>query len=158
VVATGYQPDPLLPALRREVEINPRVFLETVSAKYGEGQAVFRSYVTPQAGVGLPADSPGAVTIGIPDASSLVGGGTGITLLAKPDLLGPTAIDFGGDQAIRGNGVATGYIAGIAADLVQAEVSGTNVFRSVGCAAGKLIAVPENWMRYLRTIPRPTEK
>src|SRR5580704_18488055 len=71
VVATGYQPDPLLPALRRDVEIYPRVFLETVSAKYGESQAVFRSYVTPRAGVGIPSDSPGAVTIGLPDVGLL---------------------------------------------------------------------------------------
>jgi hypothetical protein len=158
IVATGYQPDPLLPALRRDVEIYPRVFLETLSAKFGESQAVFRSYVTPRAGVGIPGDSPGAVTIGIPDAASLSGGGTGITLLAKPDLLGPTSLDLGGNQAIHGNGIATGFIAGIAADLIQAEVTGANVFRSVGCVAGKLVAVPENWMRYLRPVPRPIGK
>jgi hypothetical protein len=157
IVATGYQPDPLLPALRREVEIYPRVYLETVSAKFGENQAVFRSYVTPHAGVGLPGDSPGAVTIGIAERGTLVGGGTGITLLAKPDLLGPTALDLGGERAIRGNGIATGFIAGIAADLVQAEVSGVNVFRSIGCLPGKLVVIPESWMRYLRPITRPTK-
>ncbi|HEV3438953.1 MAG TPA: hypothetical protein VG122_16420, partial [Gemmata sp.] len=155
VVATGYQPDPLLPALRRDVEISPRVFLETLSAKPGEGQAVFRSYVTPRAGVGIPSDSPGAVTVGVPEVRSLVGGGTGITLLAKPDLLGPEALDLGGGLVLRGTGIATGYVAGIAADLVQAEVTGANVFRSVGVAPGKSTVVPDTWLKYLRPIPRP---
>ena len=59
VVATGYQPEPLLPALKREVEINPRMIVETLSAKPGERRVVFRSYVTPEAGVGIPGDSTG---------------------------------------------------------------------------------------------------
>ncbi len=158
VVATGYQPDPVLPALRRDVEISPRVYLETIAAKIGEGQAVFRSYVTPDAGVGIPGDSPGAVTIGAPAPGSLVGGGTGITLLAKPDFLGPGSIEFGGGQAFRGAAMASGFVGGIAADLVQAEVSGANVFRSLGLEPGKPIVLPENWIRYLRPVPRRTEK
>jgi hypothetical protein len=158
VVATGYQPDPVLPGLRRDVEISPRVFLETLSAKPGEGQAVFRSYVTPRAGVGIPSDSPGAVTVGVPEAGSLVGGGTGIKLLTKPDLLGPDSLDLGGEFSLRGPGVATGFVAGIAADLVQADVSGANVFRSVGVLPGKQTVLPDAWLRYLRPSKRTGER
>jgi hypothetical protein len=155
IVATGYQPDPLLPALRRDVEINPRVYLETLSAKFGESRAVFRSYTAPHAGVGIPGDSPGAVTVGISQAGSLTTGGTGIELLAKPDLLGPATLDLAG---IHGNGIATGFVAGIAADLVQAEVAGANVFQTIGSQPGKQVVIPENWLQYLRQVPRSTEK
>lgn len=158
VVATGYQPDPVLPALRRDVEISPRVFLETLSAKPGEGQAVFRSYVTPRAGVGIPGDSPGAVTVGVSEVGSLIGGGTGITLLAKPDLLGPEALDLGDGLVLRGTGIAAGYVAGIATDLVQADVAGANVFRSIGVGPGKPAIIPDSWLRYLRPLPRMIDR
>jgi hypothetical protein len=158
VVATGYQPDPLLPALRRDVQINPRVFLETLAAKPGEGRAVFQSYVTPRAGVGIPGDSPGAVTIGVSEVGALVGGGTGITLESKPDLYGPETLNFGGEMSLLGPGVATGYVAGIAVDLVQAEVAGANVFRSVGAAPGKSVVIPEAWLRYVRPSSRRLER
>jgi hypothetical protein len=151
VIATGYQPDPLLPALRREVETSPRVYAETLSAKPGEGRVVFRSYVTPAAGVGIPGDSAGVTTVGIPVAGEqLFGGGTGLTLRAKPDLYGPDAIDAG--AAARGSGVATGYVGGMAAALVQAGAPGANPFQSSGFAPGKMAVVPETWMRYLRPI------
>jgi hypothetical protein len=150
VATTGYQPDPRLPALRRDVEISPRIFVETLSSKPGEGQVVFRSYRNPKAGVGIPSDSPGVVTVGVPVAGSLAGGGTGVTLLVKPDILGPDVLDLGNGAALRGPGVATGYVAGIATALVQANVSGANVFRTVGVSPGKLPVLPEAWLRYLR--------
>jgi hypothetical protein len=154
VVATGYQPDPLLPALRREVETYPRIVVETLSAKRGEGTAVFRSYVTPDAGVGMPGDSFGAITVGTGVAGELVSGGAGITLREKPDLLGPAALDLGGN-AVRGPGVATGYVGGVAAALVQSGAAGANVFKSAGVVPGKLVVVPDAWMKYLRTAPKP---
>jgi hypothetical protein len=149
VVATGYQPDPALPALRRDVEISPRVHIETLAAKASENRVVFRSYTTPHVGVGIPGDSAGAVAVGLGEEGMLTGGGTGVTLLLKPDLLGPDAIDLPG-QPLRGPGVATGFVAGIAADLVQAKVAGANVFRTIGVAAGKQPVLPEAWLRYMR--------
>ena len=80
VVATGYQPPPLLPALKREAEINPRMIVETRSGKPSDGLAVFRSYVNPAAGVGIPGDSNGVTTVGGGGAGELTGGGTGLTL------------------------------------------------------------------------------
>jgi hypothetical protein len=154
VAATGYQPDPLLPALRREAEIHPRLFVETLSAKPGEAQVVFRSYVNPRAGVGIPGDSNGVATIGAPLPGQLFGGGTGITLRAKPDLFGPDTLDADG-LASRGTGVATAYVGGIAAGLVQAGAAGPNVFRSTGIAPGQWAVVPETWLRHLKPILKP---
>jgi hypothetical protein len=153
-VATGYQPDPLLPALRREVEIHPRIVIDTLSARPGEGTIVFRSYVTPAAGVGIPADSGGAVTVGVPGTDELSGGGTGITLRTKPDLLGPAAVNLG-EPAMRGTGIATAFLGGMATELVQAGAAGVNPFRSSGFEVGKPAVVPEGWLKYLRPAPRP---
>jgi hypothetical protein len=151
LIATGYQPEPILPGLKREVEISPRVYAETLSAKPGEGRVVFRSYVTPMAGVGIPGDSAGVTTVGIPVVSEqLFGGGTGLTLRAKPDLYGPEAIDAG--AAARGSGIATGYVGGMAAALVQAGAAGANPFQSAGFAPNRMAVVPETWMRYLRPL------
>ena len=147
VASTGYQPEPLLPALRREVEVSPRLIVETLSAKPGDPRAVFRSYVNPAAGVGVPADSLGANTIGVPVRGELFGGGTGLTLRMKPDLFGPDSVDVGG-PATRGSGIATGYVGGMAAGLVQAGAAGANPFRSSGFAPGRMAIAPESWLRY----------
>jgi hypothetical protein len=156
VVENGYQPEPLLPALRREVEIHPRIYAETLSAKQGEGRVVFRSYVTPGAGVGIPGDSAGVTTIGVPVAGQLYGGGTGLTLRAKPDLYGPDSVDIGGSLH-RGTGIASAYIGGIAVGLVQAGASGASPFQSSGFKPFRMAIVPEDWMRYLRPVPKPTK-
>jgi hypothetical protein len=154
VVATGQQPEPLLPALRREVEVYPRIVIETLSAKPGEAQVVFRSYVTPNAGVGIPGDSSGAITVGVPAPGELFGGGTGLTLRTKPDIYGPEAVDLGG-TAVRGTGLATGYVGGMAAVLVQAGATSPNVFQSARVEPGKMAIIPESWMKYLRPVPKP---
>jgi hypothetical protein len=149
VIATGEQPPPLLPALKRDVETYPRVVVETISAKRGEGRVVFRSYATKDAGVGIPGDSLGAITVGTGSADELVGGGTGLTLRPKPDLFGPPALDVAG-RALRGPGVATGFVGGVAATLAQAGAAGANVFRSAGVEPGRAVAVPEEWLKQLK--------
>jgi hypothetical protein len=148
VVATGYQPPPLLPALKREVEAYPRIVIETLSAKRGDGKVVFRSYVTKDAGVGTPGDSLGAITVGTGAAGELVGGGTGLTLRPKPDLFGPSALEGGG--GLRGPGVAAGFVGGAGAALAQAGANGGNVFRSAGVEPGKPVLVPDVWLKQLR--------
>jgi hypothetical protein len=153
VVATGYQPDPILPALRREAEISPRIVIETLSGQPNDGSAVFRSYFNPAAGVGMPGDSQGVVTVGSGAAGELIGGGTGLTLRAKPDLFGPEALDVLGN--FRGSGVATGFVGGIAAGLVQAGAAGANPFATSRFEPGKEAFVPPDWLRYLRQVPRP---
>jgi hypothetical protein len=153
VVATGYQSDPLLPALRREAEISPRIVIETLSRHPRDGRAVFRSYFNPAAGVGIPGDSAGVVTVGSAAPGELIGGGTGLTLRAKPDLFGPDALDVLGN--VRGTGVATGFVGGIAAGLVQAGAAGANPFATSRFEPRKEAIVPTDWLRYLRPLPRP---
>ncbi len=148
IVAKGYEPQALLPALKRQVEVYPRIVIDTAATKPDDPRVVFRSYFTTQAGVGMPGDSLGVITVGVPTPGELSGGGTGLILRGKPDLLGPDSLEVGG-PAMRGTGVATGFVGGLAAVLVQAGAPGGNVFRSVGFAPGQMAVVPEAWLRFL---------
>jgi hypothetical protein len=142
--------EPLLPALRREVEIAPRVVVETVGAAVGEPRAVFRSFTNFTAGVGTPGDALGAVTIGTDATGSQVGGGTGVLLRAKPDVTGPEFFVFG-PQTSTGEGVATAFAGGAATLLLQARATGPNVFQTIGIETGKKLELPAAW---LRLVPR----
>lgn len=154
VVAKGYEPEAALPALRRNVEVYPRIVVETLATKPGEGRAVFQSYTALDAGVGVPGDSAGAVTVGVAAPGELIGGGPGVTLRMKPDLFGPDSIDAAA-LGLRGSGVATGFVGGIAATLVQAGAAGANPFKSAAFVPGKAAVVPDVWLKYLRPYVPP---
>lgn len=136
----------LLPSLRRNVEIYPRIAIETVNTAAGDPKVVFRTFIAPTAGVGTPGDTLGAVTVGTDAPDSLVGGGTGLTLRGKPDVLGPGALSFGG-QFASGPGVATGFAGGATVVLLQARASGPNVFSAAGIESGKKIELPPAWFK-----------
>ena len=129
------------------------MIVETLSGKPADGRAIFRSYFNPLAGVGLPGDSAGVITVGTGAPAELIGGGTGLTLRAKPDLFGPGSLDTSASQ--RGTGIATAYVGGIAAGLVQAGAAGANPFASSGFTPGKAVVVPEAWLHYLKPAGRP---
>jgi hypothetical protein len=154
IVAKGYEPEALLPGLKRKIEVHPRIVVETLSGKPADGRAVFRSYVTQEAGVGIPGDSAGAITIGVPVKGELLGGGTGLALRGKPDLFGPDSVDLTG-ASVHGPGVATGFVGGMAVGLVQAGSAGSNPFKSAGFQYGKMAIVPENWLKIVKPITRP---
>ncbi|MDY3563289.1 hypothetical protein R5W23_004789 [Gemmata sp. JC673] len=146
-------PDALLPVLRREVEIYPRIAIDTVGAGVGDPKVVFRSFTSPTAGVGTPGDALGAITVGADVPGTLVGGGTGLTLRGKPDILGPGTLNFG-PQAASGSGVATGFVGGATALMVQLGAAGPNVFSSTGIDGAKKIQLPPAWLNVLPQGPR----
>jgi hypothetical protein len=137
---------PLLPALRREVEIAPRIVVETPGTAAGDARAVFRSYTSFTAGVGTPADALGALTIGTEGPTVQTGAGTGVALRGKPDVIGPSALVFG-NQSYRGQGAATAFAGGAAALLVQARFPAPNVFKAAGIEDGGKLEIPERWFR-----------
>jgi hypothetical protein len=147
------EPNPLIPALRRDIEIYPRVVLETVGTAAGDPKAVFRSYTNFTAGVGMPGDSLGAITIGTEAPNAQVGGGTGLLLRGKPDVTGPAALAFG-PQAVGGPGMATAFAGGAATILLQARTPGPNVFKSAGIDDGKKLEIPERWLKIVPAIRR----
>jgi hypothetical protein len=153
VLESPVPPDPLIPALKRELEIQPRIVVETLNTKATDPHVVFRSFTTPNAGVGMPGDALGATTIGIDDKAALRGGGTGLSLRAKPDILAPASLAMG-DTVVRGPGVATALAGGSAALLVQARFRGPNVFQSAGIGEGQPLVIPERWYKPVKP-PQP---
>jgi hypothetical protein len=145
--------EPLIPALKRNVEINPRIVIETPGAPASAPQTVFRTFATTGAGVGTPGDAAGAITVGAPFTGAQAGGGPGLALRAKPNVFGPTALDFGG-ETFAGPGTATGFAGGAAVVLLQAHASGPNVFRAAGIADGKPLVVPESWLKFVSPAKR----
>jgi hypothetical protein len=145
--------EPLLPALRRDIEIAPRVVVETVGTAAGDPRVVFRSFTNLTAGVGTPGDALGAVTVGTGSTAAQVGAGTGLLLRLKPDVIGPEALAFG-PQTYSGEGVATAFAGGAAALLLQARATPPNVFFATGIEPGKKLELPVAWLRTVRRIER----
>ena len=153
VLEAAPTPDPLIPALRRDLEIYPRIAIDTRGTAAGDPKAVFRSYPAPAAGVGTPGDALGASTVGIAAPGTLTTGGTGLTLRAKPDVLGPNALIYGGQNA-SGTGIATAFAGGAAALLVQARVALPKVFAWSGIEPGQPLVLPERWLKFVPPVAR----
>ncbi|QDU19979.1 hypothetical protein [Urbifossiella limnaea] len=133
--------DARLPALRRHLQVNPRVLAEFVGAP---GRPVFASFAPPAGGVGMPADSRSAVTVAATGGPQLIGAGPGVALLVKPDLFADGTV--GG--AVRGNAVAAGFVGGGLAAMVGSGAAPTDLLRTVGLPRGGLYVVPEGWLRF----------
>lgn len=153
----------LLPALQRGVEITPRVVVQPADpASATRGRAVFQTFPTIAAGVGVPGDSPAAVTVGVlgPNGEAvgtLTGAGPGVALRAKPDLLatGVWATDGGGAS---GSAVSAAYAAGAAASLRSAGVRVSDMQRSLGLNPGRPLVLPTELLSTLNTPRRGSER
>lgn len=133
--------DPRLPALRRHLQVNPRILAEFVGAP---GRPVFASFAPLAGGVGTPADARSAVTVAAAGGPQLSGAGPGISReLVKPDLFADGSV--GG--SVRGNAVAAGFAGGGLATLIGAGAPSSDLLRSVGLTRGGAFVVPEGWLR-----------
>jgi hypothetical protein len=143
--------DPVLPALKSQLEINPRMTVEYVDAPPEKGRPVFASYAPRAVGVGIPGDAKSALTIGAAEkgdgtlTTGLTGGGTGVALLVKPDLLVPGGLDTG--LGVGGPGVSAGFGGGAAAVLVGGGLPPADLMRATGMKPGGLLVLPEPWLR-----------
>jgi hypothetical protein len=147
-------PPPLLPGLRREIDIQPRVVVETLGVSVADPRAVFRSFTNFTAGVGTPGDALGAITVGVASPTSQVGAGGGVQLRVKPDLFGPEALALGA-ESYRGEGIAAAFVGGGAALLLQTGASGQTLFTGTGLEPGSKLELPVAWLRNVRRIERP---
>jgi hypothetical protein len=148
------RPDPLIPALRRDVEVYPRIVIETVGTPVNDPKVVFRSYTTTSAGVGAPGDARAALSVGVEADGAQVGGGTGLTLRTKPDVYGPAALTFGNDT-FSGPGTATAFAGGAAVLLTQARAGAPNLFGSARIEPGKKLVLPEAWLKIVPPADKP---
>lgn len=143
---------PLIPALKREIDISPRLVVETPNAAASEPRAVFRSFTNFTAGVGTPGDAMGAITVGTGLTGAQTGAGTGV-LRIKPDVIGPSALAFGG-ESFGGEGIATAFAGGAAALVMQTGATGPNAFAGTGLQPGQKLELPDAWLRNVRRIDK----
>src|SRR5262249_37937079 len=149
----------VLPALKRGVEITPRIVIEAADQpSAAKGRAVFQTFSTIHAGVGIPGDSPAAVTGGILGANgegvgTLTGARPGVARRTKPDLFagGVWAADGGGAS---GSAVSAAITAGVGASLRSAGVRVSDMQRSLGQNPGRPLVLTPELLTTLST-PRP---
>ena len=153
MIETAALPNPLLPALQRDEEIYPRIVIETLGTATSDPRVVFRSFSNLTAGVGTPGDALGAITVSTDAPGVQTGGGTGLLLRGKPDVLGPAAFALGGETA-GGPGTATGFAGGAAVVLLQARTTPPNVFFSTGIEPGKKLVIPAAWLKHVPPLKR----
>ncbi|MCZ2343778.1 MAG: hypothetical protein LC104_18575 [Bacteroidales bacterium] len=147
--------NPAIPALETGWELYPRIVIDPVNAAAESGLVLFDSFAPRAAGVGIPGDSPAALTVGVgkpaayQEPLSLSTGGPGLALSTKPDLLsaGTILIDATGGT---GPGMATGFAGGTAALLGSAGVRGSELVRAVNLRPGGPLVLPSYWLSHLR--------
>ena len=136
--------DPILPALRQQVEIAPRLFVEFVGDAAGKGRPVFGSFAPRAAGVGIPGDAKAALAVAAGDG--LTGAGMGVSLLVKPDLYAAEVPDAAGQG---GPAAAVGLVGGAAAAMIGAGAPAGQLLPSTGMRPGGWLVIPESWLQYV---------
>ena len=144
--------DPRLPALRRHIEIRPRLFATFLGNAPAGSRPVFASYAPREAGVGIPGDAPASITIGATEEplgtnpTGLTGGGPGVELLVKPTLLADGSIDLG-TGSLSGQGPAAGFAGGVLAAMVGSGAQPTAIIESTGLKLGSPVQIPPGWLQ-----------
>lgn len=141
-----------LPAQRPRFEVSPRIVVGPAdAATTAKGTVTFATYATPSAGVGVPGDSPAALTVGgtpEPDNPPVgpTGGGPGVALQIKPDLTAPGRVVAGG-ATVTGPVAGAALVAGGAASLAGAGVRASDLIRTLGLTPGQAFELPAEWLR-----------
>jgi hypothetical protein len=131
---------PTLPALQKQSEIRPRLFVVTGQ---GSGRAVFHSFHTDAGTLGMPADAHRAITVGAADDAgqpqpySSQGPPHRLLLLQKPDVL---AHDQG-----EGSFGAACFAAGLFAVSRNAGVPLSRCRDHLPVQPGELLRIPAGW-------------
>jgi hypothetical protein len=155
-VEKGVDQTGLPAAAKVSAEIRARLIVElTDPVQSAAGRVGFDTFAVQNSGVGIPGDSPAAVTVGTLDptdptkSSSVTGVGPGVSLGVKPELLATGAITLNKSVA-SGTGVASGSVGGLAACLMQAGVRPSDLVKSLGLTPGSPLVLPSDWVRSLR--------
>lgn len=156
--------DTFLSARREEADYRVRIVLTPHDeASIDKGRAVFTSFAPRNAGVGIPGDTPAALTVGIGGEpgftvpESLTATGPGVSLGVKPDLLTAGAVSAG-DRAAAGPGAAAGFVGGAAASLRSAGLRATDIVRTIGMRQGGPLLLPQEWLSHVRPDGGRTER
>ncbi len=139
-----------LQSIQKESELYMRLVIETTPGSAAGGQVVFGSFWHPAAGVGMPGDAVGVVTIGGAAKWQLQAGGPGIPLRRKPDYLMPDVLRLG-TTAYDGTSLGTAAAAGLAALLLEAGFPPDDPFAAIGMPPAQLLRLtPDQLERFPR--------
>jgi hypothetical protein len=149
-VSPGTRPAdaPILPALQRNWELKPRIFVEVVDeASRLVGRPVLLDYLANEGTLGVPSDAHGVITVGAADSTgqpeiySALGPPLNQELLTKPDLLtfdrlklGPTS-----GPVAYGTSLATPFAVGQAAVLIGSRIPIAELDRILHSQKGQLL-------------------
>jgi hypothetical protein len=140
---------PVLPALARDWEFRPRIFVETVDDTVRlQGRAVFADFATPSGTVGMPADSRGVISLGAADLDgksrpeTAVGSLPFVELTQRPMVLAFDGLALDGGTAF-GSSVANAFAAGTAAALISAGAPQAQVRAWLQGQEGRALRVPD---------------
>jgi hypothetical protein len=139
---------PVLPALARDWELRPRLFIETIDDTVRlQGRTVFADFTTDAGTVGMPADSRGVISVGAagldgkPRPDTVIGSLPFVDLTRRPTLLAYDALQLDGGTA-QGSSIANAYAAGIGAALLSAGVSCEQLDEWLAGLDGQVLRVP----------------
>ena len=132
------------PGLGPVAELAPRIVIDANdTATASQGRFGF-AITYPNAGVGVPGESPLVTTVGT--TGSQRGAGPGIALLAKPDVFAPSN---GPDGKTAGPAVAAGTVGGAMACLAGAGYRPRNLPETLGLPPGADLQFSELFLQYL---------
>ena len=147
---TGIRPlgAPTLPALEKNWELRPRIFVEVIDeANRVQGRAVFSDFATELGGIGLPADARNVISVGAanfkqqPQPYSAFGTPAGMEMARRPWLYAYDELTLAGGGAF-GASVANAFAAGTTAAMLSAKLPREQIVQMLREQEGQVLRVP----------------
>jgi hypothetical protein len=137
-----------LPALEKNWELRPRIFLEVLDdANRVQGRAVFADFTTPAGNIGSPADARGVISVGAaslknqPQPWSAFGTPAQMDLAARPWLYAYDELELASGGAY-GSSVANAFAAGITAAMLTDKLPREQAVQILRGQEGQVLRVP----------------
>jgi hypothetical protein len=139
-----------LPALEKNSEIHPRLFVEVVDPAWrGKGRPVFLDFATELGNIGMPADAREVFAVaaanldGKAQPHSAMGQPLNLELFPRP-ILAYDPLDLSPDSGgAFGSSLANSFAAGLSASLLSSGMTRAQLVAFLRQQAGKVLRVPQ---------------
>jgi hypothetical protein len=139
---------PTLPALEKNWELRPRIFLEVLDdVNRLQGRAVFEDFPTDAGNIGIPADARNVVSVGAanfknkPQPWSAFGTPAQMELASRPWLYAYDELELAGGGAY-GCSIANAFAAGTAAAMLTGNLPREQLLQMLRAQEGQVLRVP----------------
>ncbi len=147
-------------------ELSPRIFLEVLDAQtQAKGKLSFHDYPSFLSGVGSPADSLGAITVGAanlqrqPSPKTSVGLSPNAILGQKPTIWSYYTLNKIPAGPAQETSLATAFAGGVAACFLSAGIPQDNFLNAIHIKPRQVIEVNEEWLNdYLQHVNAARKK